>query len=52
MVALQVSDVVDAVLFLDGLHPRVAIPEIAMHANPEGPLAPAPLLPPGAKGQE
>jgi NAD(P)-dependent dehydrogenase (short-subunit alcohol dehydrogenase family) len=49
MVALQSSDVVDAVLFLDSLHPRVVIPQIAMHANPEGPLAPPPLLPPAAK---
>jgi NAD(P)-dependent dehydrogenase (short-subunit alcohol dehydrogenase family) len=49
MVALQVKDVVDAVLFLDGLHPRVVVPEIAMHANPEGPLAPPPLLPEAVK---
>jgi NADP-dependent 3-hydroxy acid dehydrogenase YdfG len=49
MVALQSSDVADAVLFLDSLNPRVAIPEIAMHANPDGPLAPPPLLPPTAK---
>jgi NAD(P)-dependent dehydrogenase (short-subunit alcohol dehydrogenase family) len=51
MVALQASDVVDAVLFLDGLHPRVVIPEIYMYANPEGPLAPAPLLPPAAQAK-
>jgi NADP-dependent 3-hydroxy acid dehydrogenase YdfG len=51
MVALQVSDVVDAVLFLDGLHPRVVVPEIFMYANPEGPLAPPPLLPPAAKAK-
>jgi NAD(P)-dependent dehydrogenase (short-subunit alcohol dehydrogenase family) len=30
MVALQASDVVDAVLFLDSLHPRVVVPEILM----------------------
>jgi NAD(P)-dependent dehydrogenase (short-subunit alcohol dehydrogenase family) len=52
MVALQASDVVDAVLFLDGLHPRVVIPEIFMYANPEGPLAPPPLLPPAAKAKQ
>jgi NAD(P)-dependent dehydrogenase (short-subunit alcohol dehydrogenase family) len=52
MVALQVSDVVDAVLFLDGLHPRVVIPEIYMYANPEGPLAPPPLLPPAAQAKQ
>jgi NAD(P)-dependent dehydrogenase (short-subunit alcohol dehydrogenase family) len=51
MVALQVQDVVDAVLFLDALDPRVVVPEIAMHANPEGPLAPPPLLPPAAQGK-
>ena len=51
MVALQVKDVVDAVMFLDALDPRVVVPEIAMHANPEGPLAPAPLLPPAANSQ-
>jgi NADP-dependent 3-hydroxy acid dehydrogenase YdfG len=51
MVALQSSDVVDAVLFLDGLHPRVVIPEIFMYANPEGPLAPPPLLPPAAQAK-
>ena len=37
MVALQSSDVVDAVLFLDSLHPRVVIPQIAMHANLRNP---------------
>jgi NAD(P)-dependent dehydrogenase (short-subunit alcohol dehydrogenase family) len=52
MVALQSSDVVDAVLFLDGLHPRVVIPEIFMYANPEGPLAPPPLLPPAAQSKQ
>ncbi|HVY10438.1 MAG TPA: SDR family oxidoreductase [Mycobacteriales bacterium] len=52
MVALQASDVVDAVLFLDGLHPRVVVPEIFMYANPEGPLAPPPLLPPAAKAKQ
>lgn len=49
MVALQSSDVADVVTFLDSLHPRVVIPEIFMYANPEGPLAPPPLLPPAAK---
>jgi NAD(P)-dependent dehydrogenase (short-subunit alcohol dehydrogenase family) len=52
MVALQVGDVVDAVLFLDGLHPRVVVPEIFMYANPEGPLAPPPLLPPAAQAKQ
>jgi NAD(P)-dependent dehydrogenase (short-subunit alcohol dehydrogenase family) len=52
MVALQPEDVVAAVMFLDGLHPRVALPEIAMHANPEGPLAPPPLLPEAAKAKQ
>lgn len=52
MVALQVSDVVDAVLFLDGLHPRVVVPEIVMYANPEGPLAPPPLLPEAVKRRQ
>jgi NAD(P)-dependent dehydrogenase (short-subunit alcohol dehydrogenase family) len=49
MVALQTGDVVDAVVFLDGLHPRVAVPEIFLHAVPEGPLAPAPLSPETAR---
>jgi short-subunit dehydrogenase len=52
MVALQPEDVVAAVLFLEALHPRVVIPEIAMHANPEGPLAPPPLLPEAAKAKQ
>lgn len=52
MVALQVKDVVDAVLFLDALDPRVVVPEIAMHANPEGPLAPPPLLPDAMKRRQ
>ncbi|MBV9485490.1 MAG: SDR family oxidoreductase [Frankiaceae bacterium] len=52
MVALQPEDVVAAVMFLDGLHPRVVIPEISMHANPEGPLAPPPLLPPAAAAKQ
>jgi hypothetical protein len=30
----------------------VAIPEIALHANPEGPLAPPPLLPEAAKAKQ
>jgi NAD(P)-dependent dehydrogenase (short-subunit alcohol dehydrogenase family) len=49
MVALQAKDVADAVVFLDGLHPRVVVPEIAMHAAAEGPLAPPPLLPEAAR---
>lgn len=52
MVALQVKDIVDAVLFLDALDPQVVVPEIAMHANPEGPLAPPPLLPPAAQDKQ
>jgi len=45
MVALQAKDVVDALVFLDQLDPRVAVPEISMHAMAEGPLAPTPLEP-------
>lgn len=52
MVALQVSDIVDAVLFLDGLHPRVVVPEIVMYANPEGPLRPEPLQPEAFKRRQ
>jgi NAD(P)-dependent dehydrogenase (short-subunit alcohol dehydrogenase family) len=52
MVALQVSDVVDAVMFLEALNPRVVVPEISMHANPEGPLAPPPLLPEAMKRRD
>jgi NADP-dependent 3-hydroxy acid dehydrogenase YdfG len=52
MVALQVSDVAAAVTFLDSLHPRVVVPEIYMYANPEGPLAPPPLLPEAARRKQ
>jgi NAD(P)-dependent dehydrogenase (short-subunit alcohol dehydrogenase family) len=52
MVALQPSDVADVVGFLDSLHPRVAIREIFLHANDEGPLAPPPLLPPAAVAKQ
>ncbi len=45
MHALQSADVADAVVFLDGLDPRVVLPEIAMRAASEGPLAPAPVVP-------
>lgn len=49
MHALQAKDVADAVVFLDQLDPRVVLPEIAMRAVSEGPLAPAPLVPEAAK---
>lgn len=49
MVALQSKDVADAVVFLDQLDPSVVVPEISMHAMPEGPLAPAPLQPTAMK---
>jgi NAD(P)-dependent dehydrogenase (short-subunit alcohol dehydrogenase family) len=52
MVALQPSDVADVVSFLDSLHPRVAIREIFMNANSEGPLAPPPLLPAAAVAKQ
>ena len=51
MVALQVSDVADAVLFLDSLHPRVVVPEIYMYANPEGPLGAAAVAASGSTGE-
>lgn len=41
--ALQTKDIADTVAYLDGLHPRVAVPEIAMHVMDEGPLAPPPV---------
>lgn len=49
MHALQAKDVADAVVFLDGLDPRVVLPEIALRAVSEGPLAPTPLVPEAAK---
>jgi NAD(P)-dependent dehydrogenase (short-subunit alcohol dehydrogenase family) len=45
MHTLQASDVAAAVLFLDQLDPGVVVPEIAMRAADEGPLAPPPVLP-------
>jgi NAD(P)-dependent dehydrogenase (short-subunit alcohol dehydrogenase family) len=45
MHTLQASDVAAAVLFLDRLDPGVVVPEIAMRAVDEGPLAPPPVLP-------
>jgi NAD(P)-dependent dehydrogenase (short-subunit alcohol dehydrogenase family) len=45
MVALQARDVAAALAYLDQLEPWVVVPEIAMHAMPEGPLSPAPLEP-------
>jgi len=45
MHTLQSSDVAAAVLFLDRLDPGVVVPEIAMQAVAEGPLAPPPVLP-------
>ena len=48
MHALQSSDVADAVVFLDGLDPRVVIPEIFLRAATEGPLAPEAVIPTGA----
>jgi short-subunit dehydrogenase len=52
MVALQAKDVADALVYLDELDPRVVVPEIAMHAMPEGPLAPAPLAPDAFKRRQ
>lgn len=49
MHALQAKDVADALVFLDGLDPRVVLPELALRAVSEGPLAPAPLLPAAAR---
>lgn len=49
MHALQSKDVADAVAFLEALDPRVVLPEIALRAASEGPLAPAPVLPAAAK---
>ncbi|ADP81345.1 SDR family oxidoreductase [Pseudofrankia inefficax] len=48
MHAIQASDVASAVGYLDGLDPRVVVPRIDLHAVESGPLAPAPLRPPGA----
>ena len=48
MYALQASDVADTVAFLDGLDPRVVMPQIELRAVDSGPLAPPPLLPPAA----
>jgi NAD(P)-dependent dehydrogenase (short-subunit alcohol dehydrogenase family) len=45
MHTLQSTDVARAVLFLDQLDPGVVVPEIAMEAVSEGPLAPPPVLP-------
>jgi NAD(P)-dependent dehydrogenase (short-subunit alcohol dehydrogenase family) len=45
MVALQTKNVADALVYLDQLPPRVVVPEIAMHAMAEGPLAPTTLSP-------
>jgi NAD(P)-dependent dehydrogenase (short-subunit alcohol dehydrogenase family) len=45
MHTLQATDVAAAVLFLDRLGPGVVVPEIAMRAAEEGPLAPPPVLP-------
>lgn len=47
MHALQPEDVADAVVFLDGLDPRVVLPEIFLRAHDEGPLAPQPTVPEG-----
>jgi NAD(P)-dependent dehydrogenase (short-subunit alcohol dehydrogenase family) len=44
MHVLQPQDVAAAVGFLDGLDPRVVVPEIAMRAAADGPLAPDPLV--------
>jgi len=52
MVALKTKDVADALGFLDSLDPRVVVPEIAMHAMPEGPLAPQPLSPEAFKRRQ
>ena len=49
MHTLQSSDVAAAVLFLDSLDHRVVLPEIFMRAQEEGPHAPAPVLPDGAR---
>lgn len=45
MHALQARDVAEAVLFLDRLAPGVVVPDIAMRAMEEGPLAPPPVQP-------
>lgn len=45
MHTLQARDVAAAVLFLDRMDPGVVVPEIAMRAVEEGPLAPPPVLP-------
>ncbi|MCU1486787.1 MAG: short-chain dehydrogenase/reductase [Actinomycetia bacterium] len=47
MHTLQSKDVVDAVVFLDGLSPSVVLPEIFLRAHDDGPLAPAPTVPKG-----
>jgi NAD(P)-dependent dehydrogenase (short-subunit alcohol dehydrogenase family) len=52
MVALQAKDVADALEFLDKLDSRVVVPEISMHAMPEGPLAPTPLTPEASKRRQ
>lgn len=45
MHAIQSKDVADAVLFLEALDPRVVVPEIAMRAVTEGPLAAGTVIP-------
>jgi NAD(P)-dependent dehydrogenase (short-subunit alcohol dehydrogenase family) len=52
MVALQSKDVADALVFLDQLSPSVVVPEISMHAMPDGPLAPTPLQTTAMKRQQ
>jgi NAD(P)-dependent dehydrogenase (short-subunit alcohol dehydrogenase family) len=52
MVALQTKDVADAMVFLDSIDSHVVVPEIAMHAMPEGPLAPQPLAPEAFKRRQ
>jgi NAD(P)-dependent dehydrogenase (short-subunit alcohol dehydrogenase family) len=52
MVALKSKDVADALVFLDQLDPSVVVPEISMHAMPDGPLAPTPLAPEAFKRRQ
>lgn len=52
MHALQAADVARAVAFLDSLDPSVVLPELFLRAHDDGPLAPEPMVPEGAKRKQ
>jgi hypothetical protein len=49
MRALEVDDVVRAVVWLDRLDPRVVLPEVRLSAADQGPFAPEPFVPEAAR---